>query len=56
MASLGIHTGLELDGGGSTTMVAKNSKKEAILLNRSIHTKIPNRQRPVVNHLLITYQ
>lgn len=51
--SLGADTALELDGGGSATL-AWSHRGQPILLSRPIHTKIPNRQRPVANHLLIT--
>ena len=47
---LGVNTVLNLDGGGSATLVAAiNSKPMA--LNSPIHTRIPTRQRPVANHL-----
>ncbi|MGH1472498.1 MAG: phosphodiester glycosidase family protein, partial [Cellvibrionaceae bacterium] len=53
MLSIGAYDALELDGGGSATMVWKNTAGKAETLNRPIHTKIPNRQRPVANHILI---
>ncbi|MEM6400168.1 MAG: phosphodiester glycosidase family protein [Cyanobacteria bacterium P01_D01_bin.116] len=47
---LGAYTALNLDGGGSTTLVmAKNGKPK--LLNSPIHTKLPMHERPVANHL-----
>ena len=47
---LGAYKALNLDGGGSTTLVmAKNNKPK--LLNAPIHTKLPMRERPVANHL-----
>ena len=47
---LGAYTALNLDGGGSTTLVmTKNNKPK--LLNAPIHTKLPMRERPVANHL-----
>lgn len=53
LLSFGVDTAVELDGGGSVTMVARlNGRIE--MLNRPIHTKIPGRERPVANHLLIT--
>lgn len=49
-SKLGAYTALNLDGGGSTTLVmAKNNK--AKLLNAAIHTKLPMRERAVANHL-----
>lgn len=49
IAPLGASEALNLDGGGSTTLVA--SKNGARTLNAPIHTRIPMRQRPVANHL-----
>jgi hypothetical protein len=47
---LGAYKALNLDGGGSTTLViSKNNKPK--LLNAPIHTKLPMRERPVANHL-----
>lgn len=47
---LGAHTALNLDGGGSTTLVAATDNQPN-LLNSPIHTKLPMRERPVANHL-----
>lgn len=47
---LGAYTALNLDGGGSTTLVVAN-RRGPHLLNSPIHTKLPMRQRPVANHL-----
>lgn len=41
---------LQLDGGGSTTLVIEGTNG-ARTLNSPIHTKIPGRQRPVATHL-----
>jgi hypothetical protein len=46
----GVYRALNLDGGGSTTMVAEGSQGPHTL-NSPIHTRIPMRQRPVANHL-----
>jgi hypothetical protein len=46
---LGATEALNLDGGGSTTLVV--SKNGIHTLNSPIHTRIPMRQRPVANHL-----
>lgn len=48
-AQLGATTALNLDGGGSTTLVT--SENGVHTLNAPIHTRIPMRQRPVANHL-----
>ncbi|NEP12631.1 MAG: phosphodiester glycosidase family protein [Symploca sp. SIO2C1] len=47
---LGAYSALNLDGGGSTTLVTATSKQPTVL-NAPIHTKLPMRQRPVANHL-----
>jgi hypothetical protein len=47
---LGAHTALNLDGGGSTTLVTE-TPKGASLLNAPTHTKFPMRERPVANHI-----
>jgi len=49
-ADLGCDRAINLDGGGSTTLAVKQSGKVK-LLNATIHTKIPMRERPVANHL-----
>lgn len=47
---LGAYKALNLDGGGSTTLVMAKNKKPR-LLNAPSHTKLPMRERPVANHL-----
>lgn len=47
---LGMHTALNLDGGGSSTLAMARWGYPA-LLNAPIHTRIPMRERPVANHL-----
>ena len=47
---LGAYKALNLDGGGSTTLVMAKNKKPK-LLNAPSHTKLPMRERPVANHL-----
>lgn len=49
IVQLGASEALNLDGGGSTTLVV--SKYGAQTLNAPIHTRLPMRQRPVANHL-----
>jgi len=46
---LGVETALNLDGGGSTTLVLGDDRPK--VLNAPIHTRIPMCQRPVANHL-----
>ena len=50
ISELGAHWAINLDGGGSTTLVAANPSGASVL-NAPIHTKIPMRERPVANHI-----
>lgn len=50
IADLGADWALNLDGGGSTTLVTATPKQPTVL-NAPIHTKLPMRQRPVANHI-----
>ncbi len=48
----GAYTALNLDGGGSSTLVVEGAPGKALVLNSPIHRRIPpGRQRPVANHL-----
>ncbi|NEO36225.1 MAG: phosphodiester glycosidase family protein [Moorea sp. SIOASIH] len=47
---LGADSALNLDGGGSSTLVVANKNKLRVL-NSPIQTRIPTRQRPVANHM-----
>jgi Phosphodiester glycosidase len=47
---LGAYTALNLDGGGSVTLVM-DKMNQAHVLNTPIHTRLPMRERPVGNHL-----
>lgn len=46
----GAYDALNLDGGGSTTLVTEGAMG-AYVRNAPIHSRIPMRQRPVANHL-----
>ncbi len=46
--------GINMDGGGSSTLVKAGSGGEAILLNSPVHGGNPGRERPVGNHLGIS--
>jgi len=48
---LGARDAIELDGGGSTTLVVRDDDGVLRVLNSPIHTRLPGRQRPVANHL-----
>lgn len=47
---LGVYSALNLDGGGSTTLVTETASG-ITPLNAPIHTKIPMRERPIANHI-----
>lgn len=51
LQDLGAHNALNLDGGGSTTLVMMEKDGRSQTINAPIHTRIPMRQRPVANHL-----
>jgi Phosphodiester glycosidase len=50
LAKLGITTALNLDGGGSVTMV-RSTPTGPQVLNAPMQNKIPMNQRPIANHL-----
>lgn len=47
----GAYHAINLDGGGSTTLVAENADGTIQVLNSPIHNRIPGRERPIANHL-----
>lgn len=48
----GGHTAVNLDGGGSSTLVMQGPGGEPVVLNSPIHGRVPpGRERPVANHL-----
>lgn len=47
----GVDIALNLDGGGSTTLVMEGDAGEPIILNSPIDNRIPGRERAVANHL-----
>jgi hypothetical protein len=51
MVSLGAHYAMNLDGGGSSTLVVEGSDGLPRVLNSPIDNYIPGRERPVANHL-----
>jgi len=50
LKSLGAITAVQLDGGGSTTLVVEKEGQPHVM-NAVIHAKIPGLERPVANHL-----
>lgn len=51
MLERGAFDAIELDGGGSSTMVTREDDGSVRVLNCPIHTRLACRQRPVANHL-----
>jgi len=51
LRSFGAEQGLNLDGGGSTTLVVSDGKGGAKVMNRPIHAGIPGTERVNGNHL-----
>ena len=47
----GVYEGMNLDGGGSATMVIAGGLDKPLILNSPIDNYIPGRERPVANHL-----
>ncbi len=47
----GGHFGMNMDGGGSSTLVRESSSGRPILLNTPIDHRLPGWQRPIGNHL-----
>jgi hypothetical protein len=56
MRQLGAHNALNLDGGGSTTLVINDGQGGAKILNRPIHNNVPGAERVNGNHLGIFAQ
>jgi exopolysaccharide biosynthesis protein len=55
LMELGVYAGVNLDGGGSTSLVVSD-RHEPSLLNSPVRNRIPMRQRPIGNHLGIYAQ
>ena len=56
MQSLGVQYAMNLDGGGSSTLVVEGTDGKPRILNSPIDNYIPGRERPVANHLGIAIQ
>jgi hypothetical protein len=48
---MGADSGINLDGGGTTTMVVAGKDGKPVLLNRPVHAGIPGMERPSGSHL-----
>lgn len=46
-----VYAGMNMDGGGSSTLVVRGEDGQPEVLNLPIHNGVPGRQRPVANHL-----
>lgn len=51
MLGFRVFEGINLDGGGSSTLVIEGEQGQAVVLNSPIHNRIPGRERPIANHL-----
>ena len=51
MIDYGVYTAMNMDGGGSSTLVIEDENGKAQVLNSPIDSHIPGRERPVANHL-----
>jgi hypothetical protein len=51
LISYGVHTGANMDGGGSSAMIIKGIDGEARILNSPIDMNIVGKERSVANHL-----
>ena len=56
MIFYGAANAMNMDGGGSSTLVMRNSLGLVYVVNSPIHTGIPGRERPVGNHIGIFAQ
>lgn len=56
MIELGAHYAMNLDGGGSSTLVVRGADGTPRLLNSPVDLYIPGRERPVANHLGIYFK
>ncbi len=54
LLSFGAYTGINMDGGGSSTLVIKGVDGGARVLNSPIDQTIPGKERAVANHLGLT--
>jgi exopolysaccharide biosynthesis protein len=51
LVEYGAYEAMNMDGGGSSTMVIEGEDGKAVILNSPIDNYIPGRERPVANHL-----
>lgn len=51
LKNLGAADGINLDGGGTSTLVVEGDGRKPVVLNRPIHAGIPGNERPSASHL-----
>ncbi|MBM3126298.1 MAG: hypothetical protein FJZ87_14725 [Chloroflexi bacterium] len=51
MVSQGVYSGVNMDGGGSSTMIIRGVDRASRVLNSPIDQNLPGKQRAVANHL-----
>jgi hypothetical protein len=51
MDDAGAYSAMNMDGGGSSTLVIEGENGEPEILNSPVHNGVPGRERPVGNHL-----
>jgi exopolysaccharide biosynthesis protein len=51
LRAMGAQSGINLDGGGTTTMVLAKEDGKPLILNQPIHAGIPGLERPAGSHL-----
>ncbi len=51
LRAMGADSGINLDGGGTTTMVVADGEGKPVVMNRPIHAGIPGMERPSGSHL-----
>lgn len=51
MLEQNVYSAMNMDGGGSSTLVVRGADGQPEILNTPIHNGVPGRERPVANHL-----
>ncbi|MEX2143544.1 MAG: phosphodiester glycosidase family protein [Anaerolineales bacterium] len=51
LIELNVYSAMNLDGGGSSTLVIEGENGEPLVLNSPVHQGVPGNERPVGNHL-----
>jgi hypothetical protein len=56
LIAYGAYTGINMDGGGSSTMVIRTRAGNALVMNSPIDSSVPGKQRSVANHLGVFFK